>query len=297
MSFSSEVKHELCAVSTNRPCCSAAELYGAFLFAQVWNDRQLRVVTTHPDVPRRLRDLLVKRFGFTFDGTQGSDAPLTIRDNRKLDAIFQAFGLSRAPGLSIHLNHAALECDGCHEALCRGVFLSGGSMTDPEKKYHIELVTPHKHLTRELLPVLHEHGFEPKPVARGGLYALVFQSSEAIEDFLTFMGAPLSSLSLMQIKQLKEVRNQVNRHVNCDTGNMERTLAAASRQVQEFERLRASPVWDTLAPPLQAAALARIEHPDSSLTELSEILEIGRSALNHRLRKLEDQIRSDEEED
>lgn len=289
MSFSSELKAELCAAPSDRLCCVGAELYGAFLLAQTWNASLLRVVTTHADVSERLRTLLARRFHFEFDV---SDTPgrgsLMLRDPDKLDAVFSAFGLERVQGRSIHLNHAVLEDSCCHAAFCRGVFLSGGSMTDPEKKYHVELVTPHKHLTRELLPILHEHGFEPRLTERGGVYALVFQSSEAIEDFLTFMGAPLSSLSLMQIKQLKEVRNQVNRHVNCDTGNMERTLNAAARQVALLERLAASPAWDTLPEPLRAAAAARIENPDASLSELSESLGIGRSALNHRLRKLEE---------
>lgn len=291
MSFSAEVKRELCAKPPGRLCCAAAELYGAFLFAHTWTATQLRVVTTHPDVPRRLQELLVKHFGFTFDEPAVSGrTQYTMKDGVKLDAVFKTFGLERSPGLSIHLNHAVLEGDCCSGAFCRGVFLTGGSMTDPEKKYHIELVTPHRHLTRELLPILHNHGFEPKLTNRGGVYALVFQSSEAIEDFLTFMGAPLSSLALMQVKQLKDVRNQVNRHVNCDTGNMERTLNAAARQVERFEQVHISPDWDTLSPPLQAAALVRIENPDASLTELSEILGIGRSALNHRLRKLEKEI-------
>lgn len=289
MSFSSDLKAELCAVPANRLCCVGAELYGAFLLAQTWNASLLRVVTTHPDVPERLRVLLERRFGFGFDT---SDAPgrgsLLLKAPDKLETIFSAFGLERMPGRSIHLNHAALENVCCHAAFCRGVFLSGGSMTDPEKKYCVELVTPHKHLTRELLPILYEHGFEPRMTERGGVYALVFQSSETIEDFLTFMGAPLSSLSLMQIKQLKEVRNQVNRHVNCDTGNMERTLNAAARQVALFQILPGSSAWEGLPEALRAAAAARMEAPDASLSELAETLGIGRSALNHRLRKLEE---------
>ncbi|MCL2030675.1 MAG: DNA-binding protein WhiA [Oscillospiraceae bacterium] len=293
-SFSSDVKRELCAVPADRLCCCSAELYGAFLFSQLWNAAQLRLVTTHPDVPGRLDALLVKRFGFTFDGSESAGHALrVIRGEAKLNAIFHAYGLERRPGLSIHLNHAALEGDCCRAAFCRGVFLSGGSMTDPEKKYHLELVTPHRHLTRELLPILHEHGFEPRPVTRGAIHALLFQSSETIEDFLTFTGAPLSSLALMQVKQLKDLRNQVNRHVNCDTGNMERTLTASARQMERFERLRGSPAWDTLPVPLQTAVAMRLENPDASLTELAGMLGIGRSALNHRLRKLERELEAE----
>ncbi|MDR1736224.1 MAG: DNA-binding protein WhiA [Oscillospiraceae bacterium] len=288
MSFSSRLKAELCAAPQGKMCCVTAELYGVFLMGQTWNAELLRVVTTHPDLPARLRALMLRRLGFEFDEAGGHGGrSLVIHDAKKLDAVFGAFGLERIAGQSIHLNHAALEDNCCRSAFCRGVFLSGGSMTDPEKKYHLEILTPHRHLTRELIPVLHEYGFEPKQTSRGGVYGLIFQSSESIEDFLTFMGAPLASLELMQIKQMKEVRNNVNRQVNCETRNFVRTLDAAARQIDGFGRLRRSREWDGLPEPLKAAALARLEAPDASLSELAETLGIGRSALNHRFRKLE----------
>ena len=280
MTFSAELKRELCRTEP-KPCCATAELYGALLFAHTFTPRLVKVISTHGDVMKRLDKLLIRVAGFGFD--QG----MTLRDEAKLRLLFDRFGLVQRPGQSVHINHALLEESCCRASFCRGVFLTGGSVTDPEKKYHMEILTPHRHLCRELLPIFYEHGFEPKPAERAGIHLLVFQSSETIADVLTFMGAPLAALKLMDTKMMKEMRNQVNRAVNCETGNLERTVAAATRQIERFAALRKTPKWKELPLQLKATALARMESPDASLAELAESLELSKSALNHRLRKLE----------
>ena len=290
MSFSSRTKYELCRHPTDTFCCARAEAYGALLFGYAFRPDEMRIVTENPDLPGRLSNLLKMGFGVDFDlrpqDSRAGKQTLVISDRKKLSALFGVFGSTS--NVVLHLNNAVLENECCPAAFLRGVFLTGGSVTDPEKVYHLEMSTPHISLGREVLTLLREAGFTPKTTTRAGHSVLYLRASEQIEDFLTTIGAPQAALRLMETKVEKDLRNRVNRKVNCETANLSKTVAAAMRQTEAIERLRETKHWETLPPELRETAELRLAYPEEPLTELCARFcpPLGRSGLNHRLRKL-----------
>ncbi len=162
----------------------------------------------------------------------------------------------------------------------------GGSVTDPAKRYHLELATDHYNVSRETYSLLLEMGFEPKELRRKGNFVIYFKQSAAIEDFLTTIGAPLSAMELMSLKVEKDMRNAINRKVNCDTANVSKTVDAALLQIEAIEKLSADAGLGSLPEKLRETAVLRLENPELSLNELAELSALTKSCLNHRLRKL-----------
>lgn len=183
-------------------------------------------------------------------------------------------------------------------AFLAGAFISCGSVTEPIKEYHLEFAVPFEELCTDLKKLLERLGIMSKYVERKGLYVLYFKGSEDIEDMLTLMGATKSSIELMNVKILKDVRNKANRIANCDAANIERTLKASEKQIEDIEYIMNTEGLESLTPELRNMAELRLENPDVSLKELGEMLDkpVGRSGANHRLKKLmeiADQIRED----
>ena len=293
MSFSSRTKLELCRLPAGRFCCARAEIYGALLFGFTFRHNEIRVVTENPELPLRLSRLLGRVFGFDFDSLPNAASAmgkqtLTLTSKDKLTGLFGDFGYGISGEVALHLNNAVLENECCTAAFLRGAFLTGGSVTDPEKEYHLELRTPHLRLSREVLSLLREADFTPNTAVRAGHHVLYIKASEKIEDFLTMAGAPRAALGLMETKVEKDLRNLVNRKVNCETANLSKTVEAAMRQTEAFERMRRSALWETLSPALRETAELRIRFPQDTLSELCGRFAppLGRSGLNHRLRKL-----------
>ena len=174
------------------------------------------------------------------------------------------------------------------DGLPPGAFLAGGSVTDPMKGYHLELSTSHYHVGRELPALLREAGFEPKETQRKGSRVVYFKQSHHIEDFLTWLGAPVSAMAVMNAKLERDLQGRVNRQVNCDSANLDKTVAAAREQLAAIERLRESGRLETLPDKLQEAAVLRLENPELNLSQLGALCDppVSKSALNHRMRKL-----------
>jgi len=149
-------------------------------------------------------------------------------------------------------------------------------------------VTDHYNVSRETFSLLLEMGFSPKETARGGNYIIYFKLSSAIEDFLTLIGAPLHAMKLMSAKIEKDVRNSVNRKVNCDTANVSKTVDASAAQLAAIRKIEAAGALDTLPERLRQTAGLRIDNPELSIKELADISTppVTKSCLNHRLRKL-----------
>ena len=285
MSFSSNTKGELCRVPLSRACCAAAEAYGVLLYANTFSAREIKIITASPDFAQRLPRLFKKAFGFGFDATaDGNRAVFSIRDGEKIRAVFDRYGYDPEALLAHHINLGVLEEEHCRAAFFRGAFLAGGSVTDPEKRCHLELVTDHKNVSGEAFSLLLEMGFSPKEALRAGHYMLYFKQSEAIEDFFTTIGAPGAAMGLMSAKIEKEMRSAVNRKVNCDSANADKIVLAAQAQL---DRIREIGV-DRLPPDLRDAALLRIANPEASLSDLALLSDppVSKSTMNHRMRKL-----------
>lgn len=266
MSFSSEAKAELCQQRPDKKCCALAESYGVLLYCNTFSAQEIRIITASPEFAARLPRLFKRAFGLGFDvlpkeGTAGKSS-FKITDRDKLKKIFDAFGAEIDGTVSHHINFGVIEDDCCRASFIRGAFLAGGSVTDPEKRYHLELATPHHSVSREAYSVLLELGFTPKETQRGGNWLLYFKQADFIADFFTAIGAPGTAMNIMTAKVEKEMRNTITRRVNCDSANADKVVAAAQEQIDAIRRIVREYGIDALPEPLKDAALLRIANPE-----------------------------------
>ena len=291
MSFSSNAKAELCRAPISRRCCALAEAYGVVLYCNTFRPDQLRIVTENPEFSARLPRLFKRAFGLEFDQLPvetGGKRIFHIGDPAKLGTIFDTFGISNEGGVALHVNYGMLEDDCCRVSFLRGAFLAGGSATDPAKRYHLELATSHRMVSRETDALLLDLGFRAKTVERNGSSILYFKQSEGIEDFLTFLGAPVCAMAVMEAKMEKELINGVNRRVNCETANLSKVVNAAGDQIDAIRLLERRGILETLPEKLQITAQMRLRNPEATLAELAGMSNppVSKSAINHRMRKL-----------
>ena len=288
MSFSGDVKTELCRGKISRSCCAVAEALGVLLYCNQFSRKGIKIVTESAAFSQRLPLLFRKAFGVNFDqaGDQNDTGKqiFLVNSPGSLLKIWDVCG----GDIAHHINFAFLEEEHCQFAFLRGVFLSGGSVTDPQKGYHLELVTSHLHVNREIQSLFLDLGHRPKETTRKSNYITYFKQSDHIEDFLTAIGAPVSAMEIMTTKAEKTLRNGVNRRVNCDAANADKTVDAAQSQIAAVRLLTGSGKLIHLSEKLQEAAHLRLENPDIALSELAGLCDppVTKSCLNHRLRKL-----------
>lgn len=290
MSFSANVKTELCKANVSRRCCAVAECYGVLLTCNRFAPSGIRIVTEHADFAERLPRLFRRAFDVSFDSgaepTTSGKYIFEISDPQKIAIIYDAFGLDAYGNVMLHLNRSVVENECCQVAFLRGAFLCGGSVTDPEKRYHLELTTTHTKIAAELYSFLLDMDFSPKETSRAGESVLYFKHSDQIEDFLTTIGAPVCAMGVMEAKVEKTLRNNMNRRCNCDDANTTKTVNAAYEQRLAIRKLKESGVFETLSPKLQEIAILREEEPEAPLSELAKRLGLTKSAAQHRLKKL-----------
>ncbi len=289
MSFSTQVKQELMeAAAEQLPCCAEAQLYGMLLFAGEFSPRGIRFATEIDELAE-LFCALLRRF---------SPAEATLRRNgRKWTAeisnaadclqVMEHFG--HTPGeLALRINRVNFSGECCAAAFLRGAFLACAAVTAPQRQYHLEFLVNFRRLAGDLDALLRESELQPRVTQRKGVWLLYFKGSEQIEDILLLLGAQRASLDLMGVKIEKDVRNHVNRRVNFETANMNRTAGAAAAQLEAARRLREAGAFDALPEPMRQAAALREDNPDASLQELCDLCGGGvtRSGMNHRLKRL-----------
>ena len=293
VSFSAGAKAEICKVFPQKSCCALAQCFGVLLFCNSFGSDGIRIITESREFAQMLPKLLRKAFSVTFDILPDADAPgklsFQITDPQKIDRIMTAFGFSPEDTLALHVNLPVVEEDCCKTAFLRGAFLAGGSVTDPDKGYHLEITTTHGSVSRETYALMEEcMAFYPKSARRGGGHVLYIKQSEQISDFLTFLGAPVAAMGIMEARLEKELNNKVNRRCNCDEANTSKVVEAAQEQLAAIRILREQGKLEHLPQKLQQAAKAREDNPSASLTELAAMMEppITKPAMNHRLKKL-----------
>ena len=289
MSFSGDVKNELCRAPLNRKCCAQAEAYGVLLYCNTFSGDEVRIITENDAFAKRLPQLFKKAFRLSFDRTPEGEGKyiFSITDPAKLAVIRQTYGEEEG-GLALHINFAVLEENCCRHSFLRGAFLAGGSVTDPRKSYHLELATSHQSVSREMVALMREMELEPKAAARKGNAVIYFKQSDRIADLLTAIGAPVQGMEVINAKLEKDLRGSVNRRVNCDAANLDKAVEAALTQVEAIRRLEERGELANLPDKLQEAARLRLDHPEDTLAQLAEQCDppVTKSALNHRLRKL-----------
>lgn len=292
MSFSYETKNELCRVPVQKLCCARAEAYGILLYCNTFNSAEVRIITENPNFAGRLPRLFHRAFGLRFDRLPEEGQPgklvFQITERKKLDHVINLLGYDPEQNPVLHINFGMLEEECCRASFLRGVFFAGGSSTDPLKRYHLELATSHLQVSRELDSLLRDSGFLPKSVNRNGSFVTYFKQSEHIEEFLTLIGAPVAAMNVMSAKVEKDLRNSVNRRLNCDSANLDKAVDAAQEQLEAIRRIAAAGLMEQLPDKLQQTAALRLENPELTLSELAGEFDppVTKSCLNHRLRKM-----------
>lgn len=288
MSFSSDVKSELAKTENLLPCCFHAQVYGLVLFAH-FSKYNLSITTENTDVFDLYSSYLNDYCGVNTYISDGSNKKLTtyVKTDEEKSKVFAKFGHDlKEPTLRINRANIGEEC--CASSFLRGVFLACGTVTAPERAYHLEFVVPYKKLCLDFIHFLEELGLAPKYINRKGNHIVYFKDSESIEDILAIVGAQDASLYVMGIKIEKDVKNKVNRRLNFELSNINKTVDAANAQVEAIEFIESKIGINSLPENLQQIARLRVDNPEASLRDLGQLMDepLSRSGVNHRLAKI-----------
>ena len=293
VSFSSAAKAEVCKYLPSKRCCALAECFGILLYCNSFQSDGIRIITESREFAYILPKLFKKAFDLQFDSYPSLAAPgklvFQIWDREKIERIMGDFGFSAEDTLALHVNYPMVEEECCKAAFLRGAFLAGGSVTDPEKGYHMEFSTTHQSVARETNLLIREAmAFSPKMATRGGGQVLYLKQSEQISDLLTYLGASVAAMGIMETRLEKELNNKVNRRCNCDDANTSKVVEAAQEQLSAIRILKEAGLMDKLPEKMKQAAVARDSNPSASLSELAAMMEppITKPAMNSRMKKL-----------
>ena len=293
LSFSAAAKAEVCRTMPVKHCCALAECFGILLFCNSFSGEGIKIITESREFAYILPKLFKKAFDLDFDSYPSMASPgklmFQIWDEEKIQSIMAAFGFNAQDTLALYVNYPVVEEECCRNAFLRGAFLAGGSVTDPAKGYHMEMATTHLQVAGETSLLIRESmDFDVKSASRAGSQVLYLKQSEQISDFLTYLGAPVAAMGIMEARLEKELNNKVNRRCNCDDANLSKVVEAAQEQLTAIHRLMEAGVLETLPAKLKQAAYARENNPSASLSELAAMMEpaITKPAMNNRMKKL-----------
>jgi len=285
-SYAARVREEIFASRPFRSPHYKAFCYGLLLMGKRFDEQSAVLSTEHLIVSKlygfAVRDMIGVRPAFTEQKSPRQKTLYTI-------ALTDAKDLLRLMRVFDHTperpNRALMQGDELPMFLA-GVFLSCGTVSEPTRGYHLELLLPDDERCDLMFEVLSLTGYPPKSSVRRGQTVLYYKESEPIEDLLAMMGAVKCSLELMEIKIYRDLRNRANRATNCETANIDKMVRTAQKQLAEIETLRQTGLLETLPAELVAMARLREEHPDASLAELASLSGVSRSGVNHRLTRL-----------
>ncbi len=298
MSFSKETKAELSAAGAESALQKHSLVYGMLLFSKSFSPQCISFTTEskaaaalYSEELSSLTTTIVDMHShLTRRGSGGSVYTLTVPDSGDRRRIFDLFGHD-PQAVSLRVNRSNLDEEDCLRFFLRGAFLVCGSVTDPSKDYHLEFSVPYRNVAADLCRVISEVevlSVRPRMVSRKGSFVVYIKGSDAIADLLTFMGAPMAALELLNQKVLHSKRNRANRQTNSETANIAKAAAASARQLRAIEVIRQRLGFSGLSDELREMAQLRLQYPEYNLRELGEALDppISRSGVNHRLQKL-----------
>lgn len=289
MSFSSLVKKELCDIEINEISQMKAQCYGMLIQGTCSAD-EISLTTEKKETAMCLAQLLAQLTGVFCDVSNlnrkklpSSQYIVRVPDSLQRLQIINYFGIRPQ---AEHLNMDNINDE--HAAFIRGIFLTGGTVSNPEKDYHLEMTVQNPDLVGDILRLLKEVSLAPKIIVRSMQHVLYYKESEKIEDILTLMGAVNASMSVMDAKILKDLRNRANRLTNCETANIEKTVAASVKQIEAIKKIERKIGIASLPEDLRETARLRLENPEMSLNDLANNLSISisRSGVNHRLKRI-----------
>lgn len=303
MSFSSKSKNELTRIRTEGRCCNRAVLSGIIRVSGAlefggYNAMNLRIVTENPAVARLVFILLKKTYKLHTELIMKENKVLNKHHSyemfiEKANDILTDLGILKFDGESYTLNDRMpkeiIKKNCCKKAYLRGIYLGGGSLSAPERSYHLELITHNEVFANDLINFINDnYDLGTKVTTRKKNYIVYLKESEKIVDFLNIIGAHQTLLEYENIRIVKQMRNNVNRVVNCETANLTKTADAAYEHIQAINSIEKSVGLDYLDDKLREIAEVRVENPEATLKELGEMIvpPIGKSGVNHRLKKI-----------
>lgn len=291
MSFSGKVKEELGAAVSRARHCQIAELAALFcccgqMAAEEDGNFFVKFVTENLTVAKKYSILVRKAFHFTIEmSVKGHQYLVYILEPDDARTFFQALKLTEGKTL---VHELVVQRNCCKRAFVRGLFLACGSVTDPARGYHLEMAPGSLGKAREVVRLLDAFEIEARIVERKKNYIVYVKEGARIVDLLNVMEAHVALMEFENVRILKEVRNSINRQVNCETANIKKTVSAAARQIEDIQYIKDTSGFGTLPKGLAEIANLRLEHAEVSLKELGGMLTppIGKSGVNHRLRRL-----------
>jgi len=302
MSFSRDVKKEISSVfDTGRHCCIAelaALLNSCGRITHTESGPTILLKTENPYTADKFTALVQQSFGKADDCIPKNEArtakqamyTVSVVDSTVARALLWATGiLDKSTGkVTKRIDPLIINRSCCKRACIRGAFLGSGSISRPDKAYHLEFLTAEEPYAKQLSMVLQSFDVEPKSVVRKGYHIVYFKKSEEISDVLKIIGANTSTMAFENQRVAKDVENTINRVANCMAVNADKTVVAAVRQMEDIELIRQRSGLDSLPPSLAEIAEIRINNPIISLKEIGELLNppVGKSGVNHRLRKI-----------
>ena len=304
MSFSSEVKEELSRQTDSARHCRIAFLTALFHMAPVLTEDTVGIRTDLEYAAQAFANVLKKVVQAPVSEERRPkgkswETTVTVSGKEQVKSLLEAMKLDRSPDTelipqqneirSILPSRLLLQKTCCRRAYLRGVFLMTGSVSDPSKSYHLEIVFQRQEDARMIVKLMDSLGFGARVSTRKGRFVVYLKESEQISDLLGAMGATLCLMKLENERILKDIAGNINRQVNFDAANLKKTGVTSKRQREDIEYIERTVGLGTLPATLQQAAHLRLEMPDASLQELSEASQphVGKSGINHRLKKLE----------
>ena len=299
-SFATDVKNELARLFYTKPCCRRAELagllrMGAALTLGAKRSLGLNFNTDNAAVARKVLVLIKEIEGVSTEVTvrrslrlkKNNSYHIKVVPSPKVGELLEELGLMPGTGPTPLKMGPLLRRNCCRWAYLRGVFLGGGSVNRPEAEYHLELVMGNYQFAELVAAVFKRNEIEARLTDRKDTYVIYMKECDSIIDFLSGLEADKAVEAFEVARNLKEVRNQVNRLVNCETANLQKTANAAARQVLAIQKLADTGRLEKLKPALKMTAEARLGSPDAALSELAAELGTTRSTVAHRLKRLE----------
>lgn len=281
MSFSKEVKDELFEVIPKSRHCAIAELAGIVVASRKATNNSLEEVFVQiqqdVNINRKVFTLLKKTLNIKSDVLELED--LDFQEISKMLRLTDDYSI---------VDRLVIQQPCCKRAFIRGVFLVSGSISDPNKGYHFEIVCASQMQATLIKDCINVFEIDAKIVRRTGKYVVYLKEGAGIVEMLRVMEAPHSVMELENIRIVKEVRGTINRKVNCETANISKTVNAAVRQIEDIHLIDAKLGLDNLPEALQEIAQVRLDYPDTPLGDLGQHLDppIGKNGVNHRLKKL-----------
>ncbi|MEN6568118.1 MAG: DNA-binding protein WhiA [Veillonellales bacterium] len=301
-SYSTEVKNELARLIGESSCCQVAELAslmrmgGTMLIGRNGN-LGINFTTENAAVARKALSLMKRGFNLKTEVvvTRGrrlkknNSYQIKVVPSPVVTELLSVLGIMRGDNINTGKDTGILRKTCCRRSYLRGAFLGGGSVNKPEGEYHLELVTSNIDFAKTLVRLMKSFHLPVGMTSRKNDYIVYLKDGDGITTFLQIIGACNALLAFENVRVVKDMRNQVNRLVNCETANLQKTVNAAVRQIESIRRIDRKLGLANLPPALRETAELRISHPEATLQELVDVMDgrVGKSGMNHRLRKLE----------